>query len=43
MSYELDEWRSAVRSMSELQRVTACRHISRQGRVCPDCGDEVDK
>lgn len=39
---DLDEWRSAVRSMSETQRVQACGHSARNGSTCPDCGDEVD-
>lgn len=39
---DIDEWRSAVRSMSETQRIAACEHSARNGRVCPDCGDEVD-
>lgn len=43
MDYELDEWRHAVRGMTELQHVAACGHTSRTGAVCPDCGDTLDR
>jgi len=41
---ERDEWRSAVRGLNELQRVTACGHTVRPAEqpCCPDCGDGVD-
>lgn len=39
---DIDEWRRDVRRMTEVQRVDACEHSSRDGRTCPDCGDEVD-
>lgn len=38
--WELDEWRAAVRAMTESELVAACGHSHRSsnGR-CPDCGD----
>lgn len=40
--WERDEYRSAVRAMTERDRVIACGHGRRVGRVCPDCGDIAD-
>lgn len=38
---ERDEWRSAVRQMSEVQRGQACGHTVRVNGVCMDCGHDV--
>lgn len=35
--HDRDEWRSAVRSMTELERVQACGHYY-QRAVCVHCG-----
>lgn len=40
--WESDEWHRAVRDQSESERVVNCGHTARTGKVCPDCGDEVD-
>jgi hypothetical protein len=38
--YEHEEWRSALRGMTEAQRVVNCGHTGRQGgENCPDCGE----
>lgn len=37
--FERDEWRGAVREMTEMQRLTGCGHDYRRG-VCVYCGDD---
>jgi hypothetical protein len=39
---ERHEYVSAMRRMTEADRVAACGHQSRVGRVCPDCADTID-
>lgn len=38
---EREEYRSAVRSMTEAERAVNCGHSRRPRGVCPDCGDDV--
>lgn len=40
--YERDEWKSAVRDMSELQRTQTCGHLVCVEGVCYDCGSKED-
>ena len=39
--WDEDEWRSAVRDMSEADRAASCGHIW-QGGVCMECGERVE-
>ena len=38
---ERDEARSARAGLTEMQRFQSCTHRRRNGRVCPDCGDQI--
>lgn len=40
--HERDEWRSAVRAMTELERVQACGHYWNRKGTCVYCGEKAD-
>jgi hypothetical protein len=42
--WEEEERRNALRSMTEMDRATACRHARQPvgAAICPDCGERAD-
>ena len=37
---DLDEWRTTVADMSELERLSSCRHSHGRKGICRFCGDD---